>query len=296
MRADGLTLLMHYYSIIYSLLLCTPTYAQPPFPYDLSRAQLVGELDHDLEEISGLSLNGDELLAVQDEDGKVFRLNVQNGEILETINFGDEGDYEGVERVGEYIYVLKSSGTLYRIGNMGTDHQQVDKFNGFLNGDNDVEGLAYDVARNRLLLACKAPAISPDARHIYAFDLATHTFDNEPVLAVTKTEIQGFLASCNPTAQHAAICDFFSEEDRYKLGPSALAIHPTTGQYYLTSSRGKLLVVMSPTGRIQYVFRLDKDAFPQPEGLAFGSDGSLYISTEAKNGEKARVWRVPVAG
>lgn len=286
---------MHYYSIIYALLFCTPLNSQPPFPYDLSRAELVGELDNKLEEISGLSLNGDELLAIQDEDGIVFRLSLTDGSILETINFGDEGDYEGVERVGDYIYVLKSSGTLYRIGNIGTTDRHVDKFNGFLNGDNDVEGLAYDRAGNRLLLACKAPAISPDARHIYAFDLATHTFNSEPVVAVTKAEIQGFLASCNPTAQHAAICDFFSEEDRYRLGPSALAIHPTTGQYYLTSSRGKLLVVMSPRGRIQHVFRLDTDYFPQPEGLAFGADGSLYISTEAKGGEDARVWRVPTS-
>ncbi|MEL6667667.1 MAG: SdiA-regulated domain-containing protein [Bacteroidota bacterium] len=287
--------LMRYYFLCFiGILFSSQILAQGPyhFPYDLSRPQLIGELDKDLEEVSGLSLSGNELLAVQDEDGIIFRLNAQTGEIETTIDFGDEGDYEGIEHVGEYVYVTKSSGTLYRVSRAGTPDQQVDKFNGFLNGDNDVEGLAYDRINNRLLLACKAPDVSPETRHIYAFDLTTQTFLTEPILVVAKEEMQAYLASCQPTAEHAAICDFFASEEAFRLGPSALAIHPQTGQYYLTSSRGKLMVVLSPSGRIQHVFRLEKDYFPQPEGLAFAPNGDLYVSTEAKGGEPARIWKL----
>ncbi|MEM6396830.1 MAG: SdiA-regulated domain-containing protein [Bacteroidota bacterium] len=286
---------MHYLICYLFGLGCTASLlAQAPysFPYNLSTPQLVGELDDKLEEVSGLSLSGTELLAVQDEDGIIFKLDVETGKIESTIEFGDDGDYEGIEHVGQYVYVVKSSGTLYRVSRAGTDDQQVDKFNGFLNKDNDVEGLAYDPAKNRLLLACKAPDVSPETRHIYAFDLNTHTFISEPILEVAREEIQAYLASCQPTAQHAAICDFFDSEEKFRLGPSALAIHPQTGQYYLTSSRGKILVVASPRGRIQHVFRLDKEYFPQPEGLAFAPNGDLYISTEAKSGEPARIWKL----
>ncbi|MEM8585585.1 MAG: SdiA-regulated domain-containing protein [Bacteroidota bacterium] len=286
---------MHYITFyLLACCCCSTLLAQSTlgFPYDLTRPQLIGELDNDLEEVSGLSLSGSELLAVQDEDGIIFRLNASTGEIESTIEFGDDGDYEGIEHVGEYVYIAKSSGTLYRVSRAGTADQQVDKFNGFLNGDNDVEGLAYDRDNQRLLLACKAPDVSPETRHIYAFDLNSQTFITEPILVVAKEEMQAYLASCRPTSEHAAICDFFASEEAFRLGPSALAIHPHTGQYFLTSSRGKLMVVLSPSGKIQHVFRLEKDYFPQPEGLAFAPNGDLYVSTEAKGGEPARIWKL----
>ncbi|MEM9259998.1 MAG: hypothetical protein AAGA62_10150, partial [Bacteroidota bacterium] len=88
------------------------------------------------------------------------------------------------------------------------------------------------------------------------------------------------------------IVSFVNDREQYELGPSAIAIHPLTNQVFLTSSVGRLLLILSATGEIQHVRRLDKDFFPQPEGLAFMPDGTLLISTEAKKGAPARVYRL----
>jgi uncharacterized protein YjiK len=36
---------------------------------------------------------------------------------------------------------------------------------------------------------------------------------------------------------------------------------------------------------------MNKDLFLQPEGLCFAPDGTLYISSEGKNGSKALLYR-----
>ncbi|MBK7408618.1 MAG: SdiA-regulated domain-containing protein [Saprospirales bacterium] len=69
------------------------------------------------------------------------------------------------------------------------------------------------------------------------------------------------------------------------FAPSALAIHPLTGHLYLLSSVGKLLVVLDrETGAIIYVQKLKKSVHPQPEGICFDPDGTMYISNEGKDG------------
>ena len=75
--------------------------------------------------------------------------------MIEEIQFHKDGDYEGIEIVGDKVYVIKSTGTIYEVTNPGTKEQQRKKFNSFLSKENDVEGLAYDKKNNRLLVACK---------------------------------------------------------------------------------------------------------------------------------------------
>ncbi|MEM6771391.1 MAG: hypothetical protein AAF597_12485, partial [Bacteroidota bacterium] len=72
--------------------------------YNFDAPTLVGNLAAELDEISGLSLapgHQQELLVVQDELGKIFRLNANTGAILWATTFWKDGDYEGVEAVGE---------------------------------------------------------------------------------------------------------------------------------------------------------------------------------------------------
>ena len=55
------------------------------------------------------------------------------------------------------------------------------------------------------------------------------------------------------------------------------------GKTFLGASVGKLLVVSSNQGEIQYIEFLDDTMFIQPEGIAFTSLGSMYISNEGKS-------------
>lgn len=268
--------------------------------YDYAQPILIGKLPKELDEISGLSvspMHRNELLAVQDEEGKIFRINAKTGALLFAVAFWKDGDYEGIEAVEDDIWVVKSTGTLYQVSNAGKTNQEVQKYNGFLSSENDVEGLAYDPTKNRLLLACKRDAKDDgndkDGRYIYAFDLATKELSETPVYAIEREAVRNHLANCEKTKGYKKLCDFFVDRDEYDLAPSAIAIHPLTGQLFITSSVGKVLMVLNADGRIEHLERLDKDYFAQPEGLAFSPDGTLYISTEKKKAETARVYRLP---
>ncbi|OAV44192.1 hypothetical protein A3850_006655 [Lewinella sp. 4G2] len=269
-------------------------------PFNLDQPTLISSLPAELEEISGLSMahdRDDELLAVQDEEGKVYRINAA-GQVLWGINFWKDGDYEGVEAVGEDIWVSKNTGTLYQITRAGQPDQHVEKYNTRLNEENDVEGLAYDAARNRLLLACKRDAKDDgndkDGRYIFAFDLESKSLIEDPVYSIRRKQVNQFLNQMEACPLRQYLLEFFSEEEKYDLAPSALAIQPGTGNLYLVSSHGKVLMVLSPEGRLLNVARLPKEFFPQPEGLAFAKDGSLYISTEARGKARARIFRLPL--
>lgn len=280
------------------LLVATPVFAQsiPPVGFDFDHPTLLADMPDILEEISGLSGSPQEgeFLAIQDEDGEFFRLTLSDGRFLGSTKFHEDDDYEGIEAVGQDIWIVKSSGTLYRIRRPGLTDQEVTKFNGFLNRDNDVEGLAYDRRSNRLLLACKSRASeNKEVRSVFAFDLKTNNFQTRPIYEITRSDMEAYLQNCPRTSRHQKILDFVVEKDDYELGPSAIAVHPITGQIFVVSSPGKLVIILDARGNIQHIRRLDKDIFPQPEGIMFLADGTMLMSTEAKGGDPGRVYRLP---
>lgn len=283
--------------LLFSFLILTAQ-QQPGIGYRFDRPQLVSLLPDELEEISGLSLDetGRYLLAVEDENGRVYFLDRTSGRIEKTVDFWKDGDYEGIEAVGEEVYVVKNTGTLYRISNIGTDAQSVEKYNDFLTDDNDVEGLAWDARQQRLLLACKAAGDDgADAAHercIFAFDPRTGQLDPEPVVVIRRDDVKAYLRTAPRVDGYEKLCEFFIEEEEYELSPSSLAVHPLTGDLYLTSSRGKILMVVRPDGSIRHVEKLRKEQFPQPEGLCFAADGTLYLSSEGRKGP-ALIYRLP---
>ncbi len=267
-------MLLYLISIVFTVLVgtCAPSPAYAQVPYAIDAPELLVSLPKELNEISGLTLDGNDLLAIEDEDGIIFRLSVADGSIKERIPFWEEGDYEGIALVGKEIWITKSNGRLYQVIHPGSEQQEVKEYNTWLNGDNDVEGLAYDPAENRLLLACKddpkGNGLDKENRYIFAFDLASKKLSDEAAFSIPR------------------------EDD---FAPSALAIHPLTRQLFLTSSVGKQLLVATSEGAIETIQKVDEKWFPQPEGLCFAADGTLYISTEAKDGEPARIYRLPLA-
>ena len=259
------------------------------FNYQLAEPDQEFELPDELEEISGLGLSpdGNTLVAVQDEDGELFFINRYNGEMIAEFDFWDDGDYEGVEFVGENVYVVKSTGTLYEVLRPGTDEQEVNKYNYFLNDDNDVEGLAYDAANNRLLLACKADAGYDDKgfprkKAIYGFDLSKKEMEEKPAYFVALDSVQHYLQQGPAIRKVEKVMEFFNPEEEFGFSPSAIAIHPLTGNLYITSSVGKMLLVMRRDGQILHIEKLSKRVHPQPEGLCFDAQGNLFISNEGK--------------
>jgi len=130
---------------------------QMSLSYDLENPEKVYSLPNELDEISGISYyNQNRLACVQDEKATIYIFDLITEKVERKISFGKDGDFEGVEIIGTTAWALKSNGNLYQVKNFDNKHElKVEKYETALNKKNDAEGLAYDKANNRLLIACK---------------------------------------------------------------------------------------------------------------------------------------------
>ncbi|MEM6646994.1 MAG: SdiA-regulated domain-containing protein [Bacteroidota bacterium] len=258
-------------------------------PYDFARPSHTVALDNELFEVSGLTvIDLNTLAAVQDEKGRIYFLDAQTGAIRNEIKFSDRGDYEGIERVGDKLWVLESDGDLYEVKDWDTDDVDTDRHENALKSKHDTEGLAYDPINDRLLIACKEFSVKgeKDKKAIYAFDLRTEELMEPPLFLIDRAEVQAAIdASTTRERINDRIRSFLSSAvDLSGFKPSALARHPLTGDWYLLSSVRKMLVVIDPAGAVQTVRSLSSNVFAQPEGIAFMPDGTLFISNEGRDG------------
>ena len=245
------------------------TVANAPLAYDLANPTERHKLPNDLREVSGLSYyKPGRLACVQDELGVVFIYDLSQKSIVDEHVFGKNADYEGVEYVGRKLYVLRSDGELYESeptdgvkiigGGPETRHIKID-----LPGKNDMEGLGYDPQLEALLLATKDGKGTD--KIIYYYSLKNKTLFQGIVLK--QADLQAF---------DAAMGEF---------KPSGIAVHPTTRDYYVLSSAAHRLAVLTPGGKVKSLVTVDEKELPQPEGICFAPDGTLYLASEG-NGKK----------
>ncbi len=247
------------------------------FPYNLEAPDSRLFLPAELEEISGISYITDNTLAcIQDEKGIVFIYSLAQEKIIREDNFATSGDYEDVAIVNGFAYILKSDGQIWKMP-LGNPEGEIQSFNTPLSAKNDVEGMAYDAASNRLLLACKGiSGIGKNIsgiRAIYAFDLHENKLIEEPAFSIKIEEVKQLV-------NQKTSGKFFKEDFR----PSGIAIHPVSGEIYVLASVGKVLIVLNKNGSIEDVQTLNSATFKQPEGISFSPDGSLFISNEGRGG------------
>lgn len=271
--------------------------------YDLENPDHTLKMPEKLNEISGITLSTDEkhLLAVEDEHGIVYTVDKSTGDILKETVFWKNGDFEDLTLVKNDVFVLKSSGTLYHIKDFETKQGttlaegEVIKYNNFSSSEYDIEGLVYDAKHHRLLLACKEEAEQTGRyRSVYSFNLATTKLEERPAFLISQKSIDTFLSENTALKQREEIASAFDPaSSKFKFGPSAIAVHPHTGDYYILSSVGKMLIITDHTGTILHIEKLSKNVHAQPEGICFEPDGTLYISNEGKKGT-ARIYRFDV--
>lgn len=227
------------------------------------------EMPKQLIEISDLSYIDDKRIAcVQDELGTIFIYNIASSSVEKEIPFGAVGDYEGLAVVGENVWVLRSDGKLFEVSNMNAAKPMVKEFGTSLTIKQDSEGLCYDKKNNRLLIAIKGA--EPGTEHykgIYAFDLSSKKMDQQPVF---KIDLLNKVFGTNGS----------SKKKKGSMNPSAIAIHPVTGDMYITDGRDPKLLIIDAAGNIKNLYSLNSNEFTQPEGITFNSAGDLFISNE----------------
>ena len=236
-------------------------------PDDLDIAEK-WEVPKVLEEISAISyISENRFACIQDEAGTIFIYNIASEKIEKEIPFADQGDYEGLAVVGPDAYVLRADGQIFQVRNYSGPKPSTIEYKTHLTSKHDPEGMCYDPQNNRLLVAIKgSEPDSDDFKGIYSFDLKKLVMAEQPVLRINLKD------------------KIFENIEGKKKGsvmrPSEIAIHPTTGDIYITEGAKPKLLVMDSTGKIKTLKQLKNSDFNQPEGLSFSPEGTMYISNE----------------
>ena len=235
-------------------------------------------LPYVLEEISGLAWKDGNVLAVDDETGKVFEYSFDERDIVHSIHFFKGDDFEGVELVGNEIYILRSDGDLFKLDYTASKESRGWEIETPLGKKNDTEGLGYDPESNILLIACKEKAELKekddfDGRAFYAFDLVSNSLIEQPLFTIGPKRLKKFWEANR---------DMEYDKDRIKFKPSAIAFHPITKNYYILSSVGKMIVVVNKAGDILATYPISSKVLGQPEGITFSPEGDMYISSEGE--------------
>lgn len=247
------------------------------FPFNFDRLDRVVKLTNELNEISGLcmAMNPDEIFAIQDEVGVVFRINARTGELLQQLRFDKDLDYEGITRIGNEMYVLEADGDVhYFTYNDTLAEIEAKKMETGFSYRNDTEGICFDSITNTLLIVPKAQELYPQGeneqrRGVYTLDLNSGKTNPQPTYYLDELEVGQIVYKTNR---------------QYEVRPSGVAVDPITGDIFILSSVGNVLVVIDRDSQVRHVELLEKGTFVQPEGITFSPDGVLYISSEGHGG------------
>ncbi len=260
------------------------------------------DLPESLREISGLTLSpdGQELCAINDEYGIIYFIDKKIGGVTRELKFHKNGDYEGIETVGKSIFIVKSTGTVYKIDDIEKDSVTFKKGKYLLKKENDTEGLGYDAKNNQLLFACKGRACLHNGctiagcltkKSVYRMDMNRNRVAKKPAFDITTEAVTNFLKKNKPELAENNFEDFIDKDDGHlHFHPSALAVHPLSEDIFILSSKGKTVIVLNPDGEIKWIEKLDKRIHRQPEGIAFDKDGTMYISNEGKKEKKGKIY------
>jgi uncharacterized protein YjiK len=235
------------------------------------------QLPSELREISGMEwLENDQIAAVQDEDGILFIYDLKEKKITERIEFGKPGDYEGLALMNENAYVLESNGNITEIKNYQNPDREITYLQTAFRSNNNTESLEADQVNSRLLIMSKDRDLNSDRiKGIYTLSLKNRKFDSEAVYQVSMDD---------------EVLKQFKDEDLKKtFRPSDLAIHPVTRDIYILDGTKPKLLILDDQGIVKRSISFHEDDFPQPEGITFSPDGTLYISSEGKKNSNGTI-------
>lgn len=257
--------------------------------YQFSKPCAFYNLPDTLYEVSGLTdIDSAHVGCVQDEKGIVFSYNVFKSRIESHSTFYGDGDYEGITKAGNDVYVLRSDGILFRIKDYVKGNSIVtDSFDTHIPINNN-EGLCFDEKNNILLIAAKGKTkktkTTQNLRYIYGFKLDSLMMIDTALLVIDINDIamklEGKKVSLPPSIKKNGVV----KEGNLKFKPSSIAIHPINDRLYILSAADNLLLVFSRNGKIEDVNLLPSKLFPKPEGLTFLPNGDMFIANEGKGG------------
>ena len=217
----------------------------------------------------------DRLLAIDDERAIVYELDYLDGGLIKAFALGDpvlRDDFEGLAVADDYVYLMTSKGEIYR-AREGQDGDRVgyEHFESNVDDECEFEGLAEDIAGNRLLLICKdlKKKAGIDRLAIYPWDLDEQKVDQSARLSLPLHDISMSLRL-------------------RRLHPSGIVVDDETGHLVIVAAREQALIELDSAGKFVNARRLPLNRrHPQAEGIELSRIG-LLLSDEGGN-SKARL-------
>ena len=238
-------------------------------------------LPNRLREISGLAVaSTDRVFAHNDERAIIYEIDVREQRISKEFALGDppvRADFEGLFVLEDRFFLVTSDGVLFESFE-GDDDERLD-YNMYVTGAGrlcEVEGLAANVERTHLLLACKTPR--------------TRELRSWVTLLPWSIEERRL----EPDRMIRFPLDAFTEHvkgDRFS--PSGLSQVPGSDHFFLVAAGQNAIAEVSLDGRLWGITSLDKGRHRQTEGVAFLSDGTLVLADEgSRRGGRLTFYRV----
>ncbi|TND06974.1 MAG: hypothetical protein FD123_3438 [Bacteroidetes bacterium] len=254
--------------------------------YNFNKPDRVLTLPDTLREVSGLThLDSTTIACIQDENGILFFYDIANNCIKKQVRFYSNGDYEGIARVGQTLFILRSDGMLFEIPDYETGNLEPDSIRTGVPANNN-EGLCYDAHNNRLLIACKSNTSKgpehQDKRAIYAFDLKRRKLSDQPVFIFDLAAIKKFALEQGIRLPVNVKKKEEKADPVLRFRTSAIAIHPVSKKLYLLSAVDHLLFIFDMSGNIEHIEQLNQSVYNKAEGIGFFENGDVLISNEAQ--------------
>ena len=231
-----------------------------------------------LREISGLCLTPDgRVMGHDDETAGICQIDVDRGEVVKHFSVGEpvvRGDFEGLAIDGDGdFYLTTSTGRVYRFreGDDGA-HVPFESFDTALSEVGEIEGLAFHLADDKVIFACKTsytPALH-GAVALFAWSPRTPEQPARPWLTIPV----------------ALLADAVGARSFH---PSSLEFDARTGRLVLLAGREQGMVELDAKGMLLSARGLGQH-HRQAEGATILADGALVIADEGGSGH-ARMTR-----
>ena len=252
------------------------------------------QMPDELLELSGITWFAENKIAgVQDQKGIIYIYDLAGKKVVNKISFGPDGDYEGITFAKGHFFVMRSDGYLFEVEQSGKVINEYDL--PFTKKDN-IESLYYDSVKNRMLTGQKDGKKDAQVKSFFAFDLTSGKFNTKPVYSI---DLNNNIVACGVNRSIDAGKEKKSGKKKNKGGsgvirPSDIVIDRKSGNVLIADGPGHRILVMSPDGAPEHYLSMDKNSFPQVEGMLFSPSGELYISTEGTKTQPAKISKVSI--
>lgn len=270
-------------AVIFGLISCKQVrwnVPESPPGYDFSKPVKFW-MPEKLDEISGLTIQDEEVYAVQDELGRLYHFQLDSDKITST-RFGNKADYEDLAILDSTVFILESNGTIYSFPLSMADADEVKdtrKWN-LLATQCEYEGsFAYSGTHQLYILSkeCKNDKKTQKRSGI-----------------ILKWE-KDSLSVIDSFAIDLDLVRKINGNKKSKFNPSALALHPVTHEWYILSSSNNWLLIADPKWSPILRVKLKASFFTQPEGICFDATGNLYIANEKGSAFEGRILKFEIS-